>query len=114
MVHDSKGQCIQNTLARVIFLTFINDFKKNPLSISHFQLGQRLDDLLELLCTDIKADTVEEAESALRTLAEKVDTICEYIGTMILYTLFIEPTCAHARWALMRRLLSFRLSVCAS
>ncbi len=29
------------------------------------------------------------------------------------YTIF-EPTCAHARWALMRRLASVRLSVQAS
>ena len=84
-----RSSAPKNTLARVIFPTFINDFKKNPLSISRFQLGQRLDDLLELLCTDIKADTVEEAESALRTLAEKVDTICKYFCTIILYTLFI-------------------------
>ena len=40
-----------------------------------FQLGVRLDDLLELVCTDIQADTVEEATTALRILQEKVDTI---------------------------------------
>ena len=43
-----------------------------------FQLGVRLDDLLELVCTDIQADTVEEAETALRILQEKVDTIGKF------------------------------------
>ena len=43
-----------------------------------FQLGVRLDDLLELVCTDIQADTIEEAETALRILQEKVDTIGKF------------------------------------
>ena len=39
------------------------------------QLGVQLDDLLDLVCTDIQADTVEQVQTALRILQEKVDTI---------------------------------------
>ena len=52
--------------------------KINKATLFLLQLGVRLDDLLELVCTDIQADTVEEAETALRVLQEKVDTIGKY------------------------------------
>ncbi|XP_023933441.1 uncharacterized protein LOC106181372, partial [Lingula anatina] len=39
------------------------------------ELSQKLDELLELLCTDIGAEDVESAEHELRTLQEKCDTI---------------------------------------
>ncbi len=43
-----------------------------------FQLSWRIDDLFELLLSDIDANTVESAEEALRLLQEKVDTISKY------------------------------------
>ncbi len=39
------------------------------------QLSGRLDELLEMLCTEPQVDTVEEAEAALRALQERTDTI---------------------------------------
>ncbi len=40
-------------------------------------------------------------------------SVIMYLDMLPTHVVF-EPTCAHARWALMRRVLSVRLSVCAS
>ena len=41
------------------------------------QFGNRLDDLLELVCSDVVANTVEEVEEALQVLQEKTDACGE-------------------------------------
>ena len=43
------------------------------------QTSALLDDLLELLCTDIVAEDVESAEKALNLLTEKVNTISKFV-----------------------------------
>ena len=42
------------------------------------QFGNRLDDLLELVCSDVVGTTVEEVEEALQVLQEKSDACGQY------------------------------------
>ena len=51
----------------------------------HFllQFSVKLDELLHMLCTDIKADDVESAEKALESLEERSQSICKNLYGVI-------------------------------
>lgn len=52
-------------------------------------MTRRLDDLLELLCTDITAEDLEAVEAALRVLQEKVETTGEWVKCSISFDLIL-------------------------
>jgi hypothetical protein len=57
----------------VYFLYFDVKTMMTGLTCCCVQFGNRLDDLLELVCGDVKGETVEEVEEELQVLQEKSD-----------------------------------------
>lgn len=55
------------------------------------QFSEKLDDLLELLCTDVDIEDVDTAEEAIKTLQEK----CDSVGKVVLISLHVGEFISH-------------------